>query len=95
MYEDFMLRLARLTEITKSIEKRAPLIVAEHRAKLEERLSEVLGQADFDPARILTEAAIFADRCNVTEELVRLAVICQLFRLPYRKQVLWDVNWIF
>ena len=73
LYEDFMLRLARLTEITKSIEKRAPLIAAEHRPKLEERLSEVLGQADFDPARILTEAAIFADRCNVTEELVRLS----------------------
>jgi len=69
---DFSKRLKELATIAKLVENRAPQVVDEYRRKMEDRLRELLGQADFDPARVLTEAAIFADRSNVTEELVRL-----------------------
>lgn len=70
---DINKRLKDLTVIANLVENRAPQVVDEYRRKIENRLKELLSQADFDPARVLTEAAVFADRSNVTEELVRLA----------------------
>ncbi len=54
------------------VEERSPQTVAEYRAKLEARMNEVLSNTQLDPARILTEAAIFADKVAVDEETVRL-----------------------
>ena len=54
------------------VEERSPQTVAEYRAKLETRMTEVLSNTQLDPARILTEAAIFADKVAVDEETVRL-----------------------
>ncbi|MBT9167604.1 MAG: hypothetical protein DDT19_00942 [Syntrophomonadaceae bacterium] len=70
---DFNKRLKDLAATAKLVENRAPLVVDEYQKKMEDRLRELLGQADFDPARVLMEAAIFADKSNVTEELVRLS----------------------
>jgi uncharacterized protein (TIGR00255 family) len=78
--EDFEKRLTLLEDTAKDVEKRAPLVVDEYRKRMEERLAELLAQAEFDPARVLTEVAIFADRSNVTEELVRLASHLSAFR---------------
>ncbi|HHX75124.1 MAG TPA: YicC family protein [Firmicutes bacterium] len=77
---DLLPRLELVAGFSRQVEERAPLIVAEYRKKLAERLQEFLGQAEIDPARLLTEAAIFADRCNVTEELVRLWSHLSAFR---------------
>ena len=46
--------------------------VADYRARLEAKLKEVLGNTAIDESRILTEAAIFADKVAVDEETVRL-----------------------
>jgi uncharacterized protein (TIGR00255 family) len=46
--------------------------VAEYRSKLTARMQEVLQSASIDPQRILTEAAIYADKVAVDEETVRL-----------------------
>ena len=54
------------------VEVRSPRSVAEYREKLRARMQEVLGSAGLDEARILTEAAIFADKVAVDEETVRL-----------------------
>ena len=54
------------------VEERSPQTVSEYRAKLEARMQEVLANTQLDPARILTEAAIFADKVAVDEETVRL-----------------------
>ncbi|MCW3490908.1 YicC/YloC family endoribonuclease [Dethiobacter alkaliphilus] len=77
---DFRKRLDAVEETSKQVEKRAPSVVEEYRSKLQDRLNEYLGQAEMDPARVLTEAAVFADRSNVTEELVRLASHLTAFR---------------
>lgn len=70
--EDIFLRLDNITALVDQIEVRSPKCVEEYREKLEARMKEVLESASIDPQRILTEAAIFADKVAVTEEIVRL-----------------------
>ncbi|NLZ39366.1 MAG: YicC family protein [Firmicutes bacterium] len=77
---DIELRLNLLAEIVAQIEKRAPLVLEEYRRKMEERLKEYLGLEEIDQTRLLTEAAVFADRSNITEELVRLSSHIEAFR---------------
>ena len=69
---DVLSRAARIEELVGKVEERYPQTVAEYRAKLEARMNEVLSNTQLDPARILTEAAIFADKVAVDEETVRL-----------------------
>ena len=69
---DVLSRAARIEKLVGKVEERSPQTVAEYRAKLEARMNEVLSNTQLDPARILTEAAIFADKVAVDEETVRL-----------------------
>lgn len=61
-----------ILSLVGEIEERSPVTVTEYRNKLYERLKEVLNDTTVDPQRILTEAAIFADKTAVNEETVRL-----------------------
>ncbi len=70
--EDIQRRLDTIGAITRLIEERSPQTVAEYRQKLMARMQEVLQSASIDESRILTEAAIFADKVAVDEETVRL-----------------------
>ena len=70
--EDVLARARTIEELVGRVEERSPQTVSEYRAKLEARMSEVLANTQLDPARILTEAAIFADKVAVDEETVRL-----------------------
>ena len=70
--EDILARAAAIEDMVGQVEARSPQTVAEYRAKLETRMQEVLSNTQLDPARILTEAAIFADKVAVDEETVRL-----------------------
>ncbi len=70
--EDILNRAAAIEDMVSQVEARSPQTVAEYRAKLEARMQEVLSNTQMDPARILTEAAIFADKVAVDEETVRL-----------------------
>ena len=70
--EDIRSRAATITRLLAKVEERSPKTVSEYRTKLETRMQEVLANTQLDPARILTEAAIFADKVAVDEETVRL-----------------------
>ena len=70
--QDIRNRAATITQLLAKVEERSPKTVSEYRAKLEARMQEVLSNTQLDPARILTEAAIFADKVAVDEETVRL-----------------------
>lgn len=70
--EDILAKLENIECLAAEVEKRSPETVAEYRARLEQKMSEVLAAVDIDKARILNEAAIFADKVAVDEELVRL-----------------------
>jgi uncharacterized protein (TIGR00255 family) len=68
---DMEVRLVVLEELLTGIEARAPQVPREWQAKLQERLSRLGRDADCDPQRLAQEIAIFADRCDISEELVR------------------------
>ncbi|MGI6029421.1 MAG: YicC/YloC family endoribonuclease [Candidatus Heteroscillospira sp.] len=70
--EDILSRVAAIEEMTGYVEKRSPETVADYRARLEQRMREVLETVAVDDARLMTEAAIFADKIAVDEETVRL-----------------------
>ena len=70
--DDVLSRLDEIISNVEFIEKRSPETVAEYNQKLLGRLREMLGDAHIDEQRILTEAAIFADKIAVAEETVRL-----------------------
>ena len=70
--EDIGNRLSNIEAYTAQVEERSPQTVAEYRAKLTARMQEVLQSTSIDQQRILTEAAIYADKVAVDEETVRL-----------------------
>lgn len=70
--EDVRSRADTIGELVGKVEARNPGIVEEHRARLEAKLKEVLENRQLDESRVLTEAAIFADKVAVDEETVRL-----------------------
>lgn len=69
---DILNRAAIIEEYTGKVEQRSPQTVAEYRARLEAKMQEVLQNTQLEESRILTEAAIFADKVAVDEETVRL-----------------------
>ena len=70
--QDVESRAKAISALTNKVEERAPGIVADYRARLSAKMAEVLQNTQLDESRILTEAAIFADKVAVDEELVRL-----------------------
>ena len=76
---DFEKRLARLEEQREEVKQHAPQITADYRAHLTAVLAEFRTVTP-DETRIMQEAALYADRVNVTEELVRLASHFAQFR---------------
>ena len=69
---DVLTRLDEIISNVEFIEERSPQTVAEYNEKLLGRLRELLADTHIDEQRILTEAAIFADKIAVAEETVRL-----------------------
>lgn len=70
--DDVLGRAGTILRTVGQIEERSPRTVEEYRQKLKERISDLLGGAEVDEQRILTEAAVFADKVSVAEETVRL-----------------------
>ena len=69
---DLRSRAATILELVSQVEEQNPKTVSDYRKRLEEKMREVLENKSIDESRILTEAAIFADKVAVDEETVRL-----------------------
>ena len=69
---DMLSRADTIAETVEKIALRAPLVAENYRMKLAARMQEALAGVQADEARILTEAAVFADKANIDEELTRL-----------------------
>lgn len=70
--EDIAGRVTTIETVVGKVEERSPQTVTAYREKLTARMQEVLQSTTIDESRILTEAAIFADKIAVDEETVRL-----------------------
>lgn len=69
---DILSRADTILEHVAFVEERSPQTVKEYNEKLKQRMEELLGSTQVDEQRLLTEAAIFADKIAVDEETVRL-----------------------
>ena len=69
---DLQQRLSRLTELVVAMETSEKGAPARHRQLLQKRLNDSGINLDFNDERILRELALFADRCDITEETVRM-----------------------
>ncbi len=72
--------LARIAEQTAEIESLSQRVRPAFARRLETKLSELLSGAQIDPARLAQEAALLAERSDVTEELARLRSHVEQFR---------------
>lgn len=70
--EDVSGRIDTIEQMVSVVEQASPQTVSDYRARLEQKLREVLESTNIEESRILTEAAIFADKVAVDEETVRL-----------------------
>lgn len=78
--EDLSSRLDTLENMVSQVEVLAPETVKRYYDKLYTKLSELLGDREIDESRIVTEAAVFADKVAVDEETVRLRSHIAQFR---------------
>lgn len=69
---DVLSRIKTIYNMVSAVEELSPLTVENYRNKLYQKLTEILESSQIDQQRILTEAAIFADKIAVDEETVRL-----------------------
>lgn len=70
--DDIKKRSNKIYEIVKKIEERSHLIIKEYKHKLYDRIKELMEEIEIDENRLALELAIYADKSNITEEIVRL-----------------------
>ena len=75
MARQFFVSLDQIQSLKEQIELRAPAVIAEYRTKLEHRIRTTLATVGHqaDELDLLREVLVFADRCDVSEEITRLA----------------------
>jgi uncharacterized protein (TIGR00255 family) len=73
-------RLAEVERLLSRIEERAPQVPLEWQGRLKERLSRLQRDFEYDPQRVAQEIALFADRSDISEEIVRFHSHLQQFR---------------
>jgi uncharacterized protein (TIGR00255 family) len=72
LFNDFLKRRETLRQLIGRIGERAPSVVAEYATKLKERIGQLCAENNVAEERIALEVAVLADKCDITEELVRL-----------------------
>ena len=69
---DFRKRRETLTRLIALVAARSPQMVSEYAARLKERIAQLTSESGIPEERIALEVALLADKCDITEELVRL-----------------------
>jgi len=82
IHRDLMMRMDKLQAFVARVEQDAPRVWKQYRASLLDRMRDLMAEigAEPDESRLLQECALFADRTNFTEELVRLQSHFNQFR---------------
>lgn len=81
--QDLQNQLKKLAEIVEGVKNYAPSVVEQYKARLAVKLAE-LTDGLIEDSRMITEAAIFADKCDINEELTRLESHVQQFTVTLR-----------
>lgn len=72
IHKDLTGRLKKIAQNLKEIEERSPLTLKAHEEKLKEKMMEIAKTASIDEIRVLQELAIYMERLDIAEEIVRL-----------------------
>ncbi|SFT32864.1 TIGR00255 family protein [Selenomonas sp. GACV-9] len=80
IHKDFCLRLENLAAMRDKVRELAPGVVASYREHLHKTIADALQSQTFDETRLIQETAIYADKVDITEEIVRLGSHFQQFR---------------
>lgn len=80
LQEDIIDRINAMEKLSQAIKARQPAILHEYQERLKEKIRLLNQGLDADPARLAQETAIMADRCDVTEEIIRLGSHFQQFK---------------
>lgn len=78
--KDFLKRLGLIEKYLDHIEDRAPSVVEEYRKRLIDKIHNISRDIEMEESRLIQEVAIFADRCDITEEIVRTRSHLKQFR---------------
>ena len=70
--KDILAKLSGMEVVIAGIEEHSPEIAVQYRAKLEEKVRELLGDVQLEESRIAAEVILFADKICTDEEVVRL-----------------------
>ncbi|MEE9311118.1 MAG: YicC/YloC family endoribonuclease [Planctomycetota bacterium] len=81
LQDDLEPRVKRVSELSDKVGERAPQVVEEYRVKLTNRITKLMSKSELelDSKDLVKEVAMFADRCDITEETTRLAHHCSEF----------------
>ncbi len=72
LVQDLVEKIAFLHSLRRQLIELAPQVVTGYQERLTKRLIELVGGIEIDPSRVAMEVAIFADKSDITEELVRI-----------------------
>ncbi len=72
LLDDLRKRMETVACLAREVGRRAPVVVSDYAMKLRERLAQLVADSTVGDERLAQEVAIMADRCDITEELVRL-----------------------
>jgi uncharacterized protein (TIGR00255 family) len=86
LHEDMEGRLQEIERLLAEIAAKAPQVVEQHRTQLHQRLAEAGVEVALDDERLVKELALYADRCDISEELARAASHVQQFRSSLLKK---------
>lgn len=85
--DDMLRRMDTIERLVSDVEKRAPLVAEGYKTKLEVKMKKILEGVEVDEGRLLTEAALFADKSNIDEELTRLHSHISQFREICKEEI--------
>lgn len=78
---DFNTRLDLLSQYAEQVAESAPQVAELYRRRLKEHIGKILGETELDEGRLAQEVALFAERADITEELVRLRSHLEQFKI--------------
>ncbi len=91
---DLEARLARIGELFTQAAAASPQIVENYRQRLKDRIAQLMAVPEPDPERLAYEVAILADKCDITEEIVRAKSHLKQFAAFLRLDQPWGASWI-
>lgn len=84
--QDILMKISLIERHVDRISEIAPAVVQDYRERLKERLGDLLDGTTITEERFVGEVALFADKCSIDEELVRLRSHIQQFRQSIEKE---------